>query len=194
MITYLDGELAEKSPAHAVIDCGGVGYFLNISLNTFSKLPEKGRLKLYTHLAIREDAHVLFGFADKAERELFLQLISVSGIGPATARMILSSMNPEELQKTIVSRDLNRLRSVKGVGPKSAERILVELKDKLGKIEMPSGIFPASHNKVREEALSALVMLGFAKAVAEKAVDKALKEKGDNAAVEEIIKTALNNL
>lgn len=194
MITYLEGELVEKSPAHAVIDCGGVGYFLNISLNTFSKLPSNGRLKLHTHLAIREDAHVLFGFADKAERELFLQLISVSGIGPATARMILSSMTPEELHKTIVTRDLNRLRSVKGVGPKSAERILVDLKDKLAKEGMPSEIFSGANNKVREEALSALVMLGFAKSVAEKAVDKALKEKGDSIAVEELIKTALNNL
>lgn len=194
MITHLWGELVEKSPAHAVIDCGGVGYFLNISLNTFSKLPESGKLKLFTHLAIREDAHVLFGFADKAERELFLQLTSVSGIGPATARMILSSMNPEELHKTIVSRDLNRLRSVKGVGPKSAERILVELKDKLAKTDLPSEIFPVAHNKIREEALSALVMLGFTKMVAEKAVDKALKEKGESAAVEDVIKTALNNL
>lgn len=194
MITHLDGVLVEKSPAHAVIDCGGVGYFLNISLNTFSKLPENGRLKLYTHLAIREDAHVLFGFADKAERELFLQLISVSGIGPATARMILSSMNPEELHKTIVTRDLNRLRSVKGVGPKSAERILIDLKDKLAKEGLPSEISFTPHNKVREEALSALVMLGFAKAVAEKAVDKALKEKGSESPVEDIIKTALNNL
>jgi len=194
MITYLEGVLVEKSPAHAVIDCGGVGYFLNISLNTFSSLPVSGRLKLYTHLAIREDAHVLFGFADKAERELFLQLISVSGIGPATARMILSSMNPEELHKTIVTRDLNRLRSVKGVGPKSAERILVDLKDKLAKEGPPSELFSGPHNKIREEALSALVMLGFAKSVAEKAVDKALKEKGNTAAVEDIIKTALNNL
>jgi holliday junction DNA helicase RuvA len=194
MITHLEGVLVEKSPAHAVIDCGGVGYFLNISLNTFSKLPENGRLKLYTHLAIREDAHVLFGFADKAERELFLQLTSVSGIGPATARMILSSMSPEELHRTIVTRDLNRLRSVKGVGPKSAERILIDLKDKLAKEGLPSEISFTPHNKVREEALSALVMLGFAKAVAEKAVDKALKEKGNTAPVEDVIKTALNNL
>lgn len=194
MITYLEGMLVEKSPAHAVIDCGGVGYFLNISLNTFSKLPETGKLKLYSHLAIREDAHVLFGFADKAERELFLQLTSVSGIGPSTARMILSSMSPEELHRTIVNRDLNRLKSVKGVGPKSAERILIDLKDKLAKESIASEISFAPHNKTREEALSALVMLGFAKGVAEKAVDKALKEKGDTAVVEEIIKTALNNL
>jgi len=194
MITYLEGVLVEKSPAHAVIDCGGVGYFLNISLHTFSKLPDNGKLKLFTHLAIREDAHILFGFADKAERELFLQLISVSGIGPATARMILSSLSPDELYKTIVTRDLNRLRSVKGVGPKSAERILVDLKDKLSKEGLPSEISFEPHNKIREEALSALVMLGFAKNVAEKAVDKALKEKGNTVSVEELIKTALNNL
>ena len=194
MITHLEGVLVEKSPAHTVIDCGGVGYFLNISLNTFSKLPDSGKLKLYTHLAIREDAHVLFGFADKPERELFLQLISVSGIGPSTARMILSSMSPEELYKTIVNRDLNRLRSVKGVGPKSAERILVDLKDKLAKEGPPSEISSGPYNKVREEALSALVMLGFAKNIAEKAVDKAIKEKGNATPVEDIIKTALNNL
>jgi Holliday junction DNA helicase RuvA len=194
MITHLEGVLVEKSPAHAVIDCGGVGYFLNISLNTFSKLPENGRTKLYTEqLYVRDDMPRSFGFADIAERNLFRQLISVSGVGGTSALLMLSSLGVE-IHEAIATGDIARIKSVKGIGQKTAERVIVDLRGKFLKEVVPSEIFSGPHNKVREEALSALVMLGFAKAVAEKAVDKALKEKGNAAPVEDIIKTALNNL
>ena len=195
MYNHFEGKLALKTPTYAVIDCGGVGYQLNISLHTYSKIPDSGTCRLFAHLAVREDAHVLFGFADEEERELFRQLISVSGVGAGTARMILSSMNPTEVMQAIHSGNVNALKAIKGIGEKSAQRIIIDLK---GKFTAESGagtntVFSAD-NKMRDEALSALVMLGFAKNVAEKAVDKALKAEGNALSVEHLLKLALKNL
>lgn len=195
MYNHFEGKLAVKTPTYAVIDCGGVGYQLNISLNTFSKIPDSGPCRLFAHLAVREDALVLFGFADEEERELFRQLISVSGVGPGTARMILSSLSPGEIVQAIHSGNVAALRSVKGIGEKSAQRIIIDLKGKIGgeNIVSSSSVF-AGDNKMRDEALSALVMLGFAKNVAEKAIDKSLRSEGNALSVEHLIKLALKNL
>ena len=194
MITHIDGKLVEKTPTYAIIDCGGVGYYINISLTTYSKLPSTERCKLYTHLAIREDAHVLFGFIDQAERQLFLHLISVSGVGPSTARMILSSLSAQEIHDAIINQQVGVLQAVKGIGAKSAQRIIVDLKDKLQKDGITSELLFSSHNSLKEEALSALIMLGFAKNIAEKALDKVLKLATSEITVEQVIKLALKNL
>ncbi|MGL4599885.1 MAG: Holliday junction branch migration protein RuvA [Bacteroidia bacterium] len=195
MINHIDGKLTEKTPTYAVIDCAGVGYLLHISLHTYSKISDQERCRLLAHLSIREDAHVLFGFAEEEERDLFRQLISVSGVGPSTARMILSSMNPTEIRGAIQTGNVAVLKGVKGIGEKSAQRIIVDLKGKLGKDfgEIPTSVF-AANNKMHEEALTALVMLGFARQAAEKAVDKALKTEGNVVSVEHLIKLALKNL
>src|SRR5665213_1910092 len=148
MYAYFEGTIVEKNPAYAVIECSGVGYLLNISLNTFGKIPESGKCKLYAHLSVREDAHVLFGFADTSERQMFRDLISVSGVGEVTARMMLSSMNPGEIQQAIVNGDVSRLKSIKGIGEKSAQRIIIDLRNKMGKESF--GIAPGLmgvHNK-----------------------------------------------
>lgn len=195
MYNHFEGKLSVKTPTYAVIDCGGVGYQLNISLHTFSKIPDNGTCKLFAHLAVREDALVLFGFADEEERELFRQLVSVSGVGPGTARMILSSMSPTEIVQAIHSGNVAALKSIKGIGEKSAQRIIIDLKGKFTSdtSSVSSPAF-AADNKMREEALSALVMLGFAKNMAEKAVDKALKSEGNAISVEHLLKLALKNL
>ena len=193
MITHLHGVLEEKTPASAVIDCGGIGYLLSISLNTYAQLPDKGTCRLFTHLAIREDAHVLYGFFNQDERELFRQLISVSGVGGNTALAVLSGLDPSGVKSTIQNGDVNVLKSIKGVGPKTAERIIVDLRDKVGKVEVGELGFTSVQNKDREEALTALITLGFAKNAAEKAVDKVLKARGTDLAVEEIIKHALSS-
>lgn len=195
MIYHIEGKLVEKTPTYAVIDCGGVGYQLHISLHTFSKIGDGEHCRLFAHLAIREDAHVLFGFADQEEKELFLDLTSVSGVGPSTARMILSSMNPAEIKQAIHTGNVSALKSVKGIGEKSAQRIIVDLKGRLSKetAGLPSNFFPAD-NKIRGEALTALVTLGFARNVAEKALDKVLKAEGNVVSVEHLIKLALKNL
>jgi Holliday junction DNA helicase RuvA len=194
MINHIEGRLVEKTPTYAVIDCGGVGYLLNISLNTFSKIGSSEKCRLYAHLAIREDAHTLYGFADNEERNLFRHLISVSGVGASTARMILSSLSPPEVHQAILGGNVSALKSIKGIGEKSAQRIIVDLKGKLGKEEMPMEFFTASSNTAKEEALSALVMLGFARNVADKALEKAIKTEGSDASVEQLIKQALKNL
>ncbi len=200
MITHIDGRLVEKTPTYVVIDCGGVGYYINISLNTFSRLPEGERCKLYTHLAIREDAHVLYGFIDNAERQLFLQLTSVSGVGPATARMILSSLGAKEIIEAVTHNQAKVLQACKGVGAKTAELIVVSLKDKLTKEMILSGgvteMFAGASvsSPLKEEALSALIMLGFTKNVADKALDKVIKASGDALTVEQLIKLALKNI
>lgn len=195
MYNHFEGKLAVKTPTYAVIDCGGVGYQFNISLHTFSKIPDAGTCKLFAHLAVREDALVLFGFADEEERELFRQLISVSGVGPSTARMVLSSMSPTEIMQAIQTGNVAALKSIKGIGEKSAQRIIIDLKGKFtaDTSSVSSTVFSAD-NKMRNEALSALVMLGFAKNVAEKAVDKALNKEGNALSVEHLIKLALKNL
>ena len=198
MIEYVRGELAELTPALAVIDCNGVGYAANISLNTYAAIQGKKACKLYIHEAIREDAHVLFGFADKQERELFLLLISVSGIGGNTARMILSALSPSELVNVISNENANLLTSVKGIGLKTAQRIIVELKDKLktGTVAASAGISSLSspaNAQIQDEAVSALTMLGFPQAASQKVVLAILKEEPD-AQVEAVIKLALKRL
>ncbi len=202
MYDYIRGTLTEVNPAYAVIESGGIGYVLNISLNTYSKLLNQQEFKLFAHLVIREDAHLLFGFADLEERELFRQLISVSGVGPNTARLLLSSMSVSELVQAIATGDVRNLKAVKGIGEKSAQRIIVDLKDKVDKgVPMPQKV-ELSHNTMREEALSGLVILGFPKKMAEKALDEVINnrhisDQGTDKAglsVEILIKEALKRL
>ena len=193
MITHLHVVLEEKTPASAVIDCGGIGYVLSISLNTYAQLPDKGTCRLFTHLAIRDDAHVLFGFFSKDERELFRSLISVSGVGGNTALAVLSGLDPSGVKTTIVNGDVATLKSIKGVGPKTAERIIVDLRDKMGKMDVGELALGLPQNKQKEEALTALVTLGFAKNAAEKSIDKVLKKYGNDLGVEEIVKHALSS-
>ncbi len=198
MIEYIRGELAEITPALAVIDCNGVGYGIHISLNTYSAIQGKKSVKLYIYEAIREDAHVLFGFSTKQERELFLLLISVSGIGGNTARMILSALSPAELCNVISSGNEKLLKGVKGIGLKTAQRIIVDLKDKIATtgMETVSGsiatLSPA-HSEIYDEAIAALTMLGFAPAPSQKVVTAILKEDS-NLSVENVIKLALKRL
>jgi len=190
MYEYISGKIAESSPAHVVIDVNGIGYLLQISLNTFSRLEGKTEAQLFIHENIREDAFALFGFADPSERDLFRHLISVSGIGANTARMMLSSLSPEELRGAILTDNVNVIKGVKGIGAKTAQRVIVDLKDKLGKEPVDQKIFASQDNTIREEALSALVMLGFAKTGAQKAIDKILAQT-PALKVEEVIKHAL---
>jgi len=193
MINYLQGKLAEKSPTQIVVDCQGVGYEVNISLYTYGQLPQDKSIKIYTYLQVREDAKVLYGFMQKAEREVFIKLISVSGIGASTARMMFSSLSPEEVIDAIGSADVETIKSVKGIGLKTAQRVIVDLKDKISKIEQSYEVLPQQNNTNKNEALSALVTLGYTKKQAEKSVQKILKDSPE-ASIEEIIKTALKNL
>lgn len=193
MIEYLNGQLIELNPAHTVVDINGIGYFVHISVNTYSVLSGHKNARLYIHEVIRDDAHLLFGFHNFEERELFRLLISVSGVGPNTGVLLLSSLTVNELKETIVLGDFERLKTVKGIGIKTAQRIIVELKDKLEKTFISTNIFSSSNNTAREEALSALVTLGFVKKNAEKVVDKILREEPDNT-VERIIKVALKQM
>ncbi|MDC1188231.1 Holliday junction branch migration protein RuvA [Flavobacteriales bacterium] len=194
MIHHIKGRLTEKSPTHAVIDAGGVGYFLNISLVTFSKISNEENCTLYTHLSIKEDAHTLYGFAEKSEREIFRKLISVSGVGASTARVMLSSLSSDEITAAIVTGDVDTLKSIKGIGAKSAQRIIVDLKDKLGKIEgLEQNILTFSNNSSRDESLSALLALGFTKNSVDKVLNNVLKSQPD-LGVEGLIKEALKNL
>ena len=193
MIDYIKGTIITITPTFLIIETTDLGYFINISLTTFSKLEGRNEYKILVHEVIREDSHQLFGFADKEERDIFRLLISVSGVGANTARMMLSSLNPAEIEKAIIGSDVNVLKSVKGIGLKTAQRIIVDLKDKLGKQAGTGEIFAFSDNTKREEALSALVMLGFAKSAVSKVIDKIVREE-KNLTVEDIIKRALKNL
>ncbi len=193
MITHIQGRLIEKSPTDVVIDCNGVGYFLNISLHTFSQLPGDENVKLYTHLLVREDAHTLYGFSSVIEREIFRLLLSVSGIGASTARTMLSSLTPEQVREAIASEDVATIQSVKGIGAKTAQRAVLDLKDKILKVYGMTAISAVSSNTNKNEALSALETLGFARKQAEKACDKVIKDD-PQATVETIIKLALKNL
>ena len=198
MIEYIKGEIAEITPALAVIECNGIGYAINISLNTYSAIQGKTNIKLYIHEAIREDAHVLYGFSTKQERELFLLLISVSGIGGNTARMILSALSPAELCNVISSGNDKLLKSVKGIGLKTAQRIIVDLKDKIAStgMETVSGSIASlspANSEIHDEAIAALTMLGFAQAPSHKVVSAILKEDS-NLSVENVIKLALKRL
>ena len=193
MIDYIKGNIAQINPTFLTIESGGIGYFINISVNTFSKLEGKHEVKILIHEVIREDAHLLFGFADHTERDIFRLLISVTGVGANTARMMLSSISPEEVEKAILGSDVNTLKGVKGIGLKTAQRIILDLKDKLGKQAGSGEIFTITDNTNREEALSALVMLGFAKSAVSKVLDKIVKEE-KSLTVEDMIKRALKNL
>ena len=193
MISHLKGKLVEKNPTDVVIECNGVGYFLNISLNTYSQIPKEENLLLFTHLQIKEDSHTLFGFATKAEREIFRLLISVSGIGASTARTLLSSLTPKQVQDAIVSEDVALIQSIKGIGAKTAQRVIIELKDKIVKTYHLDEVSTIRNNTSKDEALSALEVLGFAKKQAEKEVDKIVRMQPE-ATVEVIIKQALKNL
>lgn len=194
MYAYINGKLAFKCATYVVIDANGVGYHINISLNTYSKLANLENCKLYTWLHVKEDAHTLYGFADESERRLFLHLISVSGIGPGTGRMILSSVTPDEIQTAIVKGDVSQMQRIKGIGPKSAQRLILELQDKLKK-EGPDTLTAAPlYYTAKDEALSALVMLGFTKNLAEKTLDQAIKASAENLSVEQLIKIALKSL
>lgn len=193
MIDHLAGKVDRITPTYAVIDCNGVGYITHISLHTYTQIKDKSTVKILTHLAIREDAHVLYGFAEEHERELFKQLISVSGIGSATARMILSSLNPVEIEKAIATGDLFTLKKIKGIGAKSAERIIVDLKDKVGKSGF-TGVESAHTLGGNSESMLALLALGFTKPAVEKVLLKVRQEGGTDLKVEEIIKLALKYL
>ncbi|TSD63800.1 Holliday junction branch migration protein RuvA [Inquilinus sp. KBS0705] len=194
MYDYIDGKLAFKSPAHVVIDAAGVGYHINISLNTYSAIGDAERCKLYTWLHVKEDAHTLYGFADTGERRLFLHLVSISGIGPNTGRMMLSSITPAEIQAAIVQGNVSLIQRIKGIGPKSAQRIILELQDKLRKEGPDTLTIVPVIKTVKDEALSALVMLGFAKNVAEKVLEQEINKNTGVLTVEQLIKYALKSL
>lgn len=194
MINYLEGKIAVKDPTYVVMDINGVGYEAKISLITYAAIKNLDRAKLYTHLHIKEDAHTLFGFSEQSEKRRFLDLISISGVGPSTGLMVLSSLSPEELQQAIVSEDVKTIQSVKGIGLKGAQRIVLELKDKMkkeGLLEKGIDFAPAPSNTLRNEALSALTTLGIAKPSAEKSIDIILKQQGQQIKLEELIKLAL---
>lgn len=193
MITQVRGRLVEKSPTEVVVDCNGVGYLLHISLNTFSALPSDENVVLYTHLSIREDAHTLFGFINKTEREVFKLLISVSGVGPSIARTMCSSMTSGEIQQAIASENVPVIQSVKGIGAKTAQRVIVDLKDKILKTFNIDEVSVSASNTNKDEALSALEVLGFNRKQSDKVVNTVLKANPD-ASVENIIKLALKNL
>ncbi|WBX73829.1 Holliday junction branch migration protein RuvA [Tenacibaculum pacificus] len=193
MITQIKGKLVEKSPTNVVIDCNGVGYLLHISLQTYSLLPADENVLLYTHLSIRDDAHTLYGFFTKVEREIFRLLTSVSGVGPSIARTMLSSMTSEEIQQAIASENVKAIQSVKGIGIKTAQRVIVDLKDKIVKLFDLDEVSITQNNTNKEEALSALEVLGFLRKQADRVIGNILKETPD-ASVETLIKKALKNL
>ena len=193
MITQIIGRLVEKSPTQVVIDCHGIGYEVNISLNTYSQLGDDENIKLFTHLQIREDSHTLFGFFTPMERSVFRLLLSVSGIGASIARTMLSSLEPQQIQRAIISEDLNTIKSIKGIGLKTAQRVLIELKDKMLNLYEGEEIQPFPNNTIKEEALSALEVLGYSRKQSEKVIDNAIQSAPESS-VEGLIKAALNKL
>ncbi len=196
MISFLKGKLIQKDPTHIIIEVNGVGYHVTISLQTFSGIKDQENAMIYTHLAIREDAHLLFGFSTEAERKLFQHLISVNGIGPSTAIVMLSYMSADELRHAIAREDVVALQRIKGIGGKTAQRVIIELKDKVRKdyhedtLVQNSGI---QHNTLRNEALTALITLGITRSAAEKSVDSVLKKSGNTITLEDLVKQALKN-
>tara|TARA_B100001029_G_C15040769_1_gene443459 strand:- start:345 stop:920 length:576 start_codon:yes stop_codon:yes gene_type:complete len=190
MISHINGRLIEKTPTYVVIDCNGVGYRLNISLQTFSAI-ENENCKLLTHLAVKEDSHTLYGFYTAEERDLFKHLISVSGVGPSTARIILSTYSAEEVVHYIIKADVSAIQNVKGIGGKTAQRIIIDLKDKVGKGEATSDLLFNQDNTIKEESLSALVALGFTKKVAEKKMEQVMKNYEGEITVEDLVKRSL---
>ncbi|MEN9981653.1 MAG: hypothetical protein RIR67_861 [Bacteroidota bacterium] len=193
MIAHIQGKLVEKTPTEVVIDCGGVGYHINISLHTYSLLPNSDQIKLFTYLQVKEDSHSLFGFFEKSEREIFKMLLSVSGIGASIARTMLSSLEPKQIIQAIASGDVGTVQSIKGIGNKTAQRVILDLKDKVIKLYDLDEVSMVQNNTNRDEALSALEVLGFVRKASEKVVEKIIKEEPD-ASVESIIKKALKSL
>ncbi|MEY4011505.1 MAG: hypothetical protein RIT22_629 [Bacteroidota bacterium] len=193
MIAHIQGKLVEKTPTEVVIDCGGVGYHINISLHTYSLLPNLDQIKLFTYLQVKEDSHSLFGFFEKSEREIFKMLLSVSGIGASIARTMLSSLEPKQIIQAIASGDVGTVQSIKGIGNKTAQRVILDLKDKVIKLYDLDEVSMVQNNTNRDEALSALEVLGFVRKASEKVVEKIIKEDPD-ASVESIIKKALKSL
>ena len=193
MIAHLQGKLVEKTPTEVIIDCNGVGYHVNISLHTYSLLPASDSIKLFTYLQIKEDSHTLFGFVEKSEREIFKMLLSVSGIGASIARTMLSSLEPKQIIHAIASADVVTIQSIKGIGSKTAQRVILDLKDKVLKLYDLDEVSMSKSNTNKDEALSALEVLGFIRKSAERVVEKIVKENPD-ATVENIIKLALKNL
>lgn len=193
MITHIEGKLVEKNLTDVVIDCNGVGYLLNISLHTYSKIPDKEKLKLYTHFIVREDSHTLYGFSSLAEREIFKLLISVNGVGASTARTMLSSLTPKQVREGIAVGDVALIQSIKGIGAKTAQRVILDLKDKILKVYDIDEVSVKQNNTSKEEALSALEVLGFIRKQSERIIDKIITNN-PNANVETIIKEALKNL
>ena len=190
MIAHINGRLIEKTPTFVVIDCNGVGYKLNISLQTYSAIKHEN-CKLLTHLAVKEDSHTLYGFFTSEERDLFRQLISVSGVGPSTARIILSTYSADEIVHYIISADVAAIQNVKGIGGKTAQRIIIDLKDKVGKGKETSDLLFIQDNTIKQEALSALLALGFTKKMADKKVDNVLKNHHEDITVEDLVKKSL---
>ncbi len=193
MIAHIQGKLVEKTPTEVVIDCGGVGYHINISLHTYSLLPQSDQIKLFTYLQIKEDSHTLFGFVEKSEREIFKMLLSVSGIGASIARTMLSSLEPKQIIQALAVGDLATIQSIKGIGTKTAQRAILDLKDKVLKLYDLDEVSMVQSNTNKDEALSALEVLGFNKKLAEKVVDR-IVQQDSGASVESIIKQALKNL
>ena len=190
MISHINGKLVEKTPTYVVIDCNGVGYKLNISLQTYSSIQTEN-CKLLTHLAVKEDSHTLYGFYTSEERDLFRQLISVSGVGPSTARIILSTYSAEEIVNYIITADVTSLQNVKGIGGKTAQRIIIDLKDKVGKGKETSDLLFTQDNTIKEEALSALLALGFTKKVAYKKMEQVMKNNEGEITVEDLVRRSL---
>lgn len=193
MIHHLKGKLVEKNPTHVIIECAGVGYFVNISLHTFSKITDAENINLFTHLQVKEDSHTLFGFSEKSERDIFRLLLSVSGIGSSTARTMLSSLSPAQIRDAIASGNVPTIQGIKGIGAKTAQRVILDLKDKVLKVYDIDEVSLSSNNTNKEEALSALEVLGFVRRQSEKIVDKVLLQDS-SLSVENIIKLALKNL
>ena len=193
MYAFIRGKLAEVTPTYVIIENQGIGYFINVTVNTYSQIKDLKEVKLFTHLVVREDAHILYGFAKENERQLFLLLISVSGVGANTARLILSSLSTEETYTAITQGNTMVLQGVKGIGGKTAQRIIIDLRDKLIKQDIKLEKIPSSHNTLKDEALSGLLILGFNKTIAEKAINKVLKQTEIDS-VELLIKTALKIL
>ena len=193
MITQIIGRLVEKNPTHLVIDCNGIGYEVNISLNTYSQIGSEEKIKLYTHLQIKEDSHTLYGFFSTFERDIFRLLISVSGIGSSTARTMLSSLDPNSIQKAIVSENVETIKSIKGIGLKTAQRVIIELKDKMFNLYESGEIPDIKSNTIKEESLSALEVLGYSRRQSEKVIDNIIQSSPDSS-LEDIIKEALNKL
>ena len=193
MITHIEGKLVEKNPTDVVIDCNGIGYLLNISLHTFGQIPDKEHIKLYSYLQVKEDSHTLYGFSTKTEREIFKLLISVNGIGASIARTMLSSLSPDQVKEAIASADVATIQSVKGIGAKTAQRVILDLKDKVLKVYGIDEVSLTQNNTNKSEALSALEVLGFNKKQSEKVIEKLIQKQPD-ANVETLIKEALKNL